>query len=63
MGSPGDDSLLTRIRAAAPDARVIVYSGYLSILDAGALGEAADAYVPKGDDEQPLVEAIRRVAA
>ena len=30
MGAPGDTSLLRMIRDAAPGARVIVYSGYLS---------------------------------
>ena len=63
MGSPGDSSLLARIRAAAPSARVIVYSGYLSILDAEALGGDADAYLAKGDDEAALVSTIRAVAA
>ena len=38
MGSPGDTALLRRIRTAAPRARVIVYSGYVSLLDEGALG-------------------------
>jgi DNA-binding NarL/FixJ family response regulator len=63
MGSPGDGSLLERIREAAPQARVIVYSGYLSILEAEALGGDADAYLPKDDDEQALVTTIRAVAA
>ncbi|MGH2969649.1 MAG: response regulator [Solirubrobacteraceae bacterium] len=63
MGAPGDSSLLARIREAAPQARLIVYSGYLSLLDAGALGGEADAYLEKGDDEQALVRAIRAVVA
>jgi DNA-binding NarL/FixJ family response regulator len=63
MGSPGDPALLRQIRTAAPQARVIVYSGYVSILDDGELGAEADAYIEKGDDEQALVAMIRAVAA
>jgi DNA-binding NarL/FixJ family response regulator len=63
MGSPGDPSLLRAIRSAVPGSRVIVYSGYLSILDADALGDEADAYLEKGDDEAALVAMIRAVAA
>src|SRR5687767_14353614 len=62
MGSPGDDTLLKRIRSAAPDARDVVYSGYLSIVAAEDLGGRADAYLAKGDDEQALVRTIREVA-
>lgn len=63
MGRPGDDSLLRAIRAAAPDARVIVYSGYVRMLDETALGEGADGYLAKDDDEGALVDCIRAVAA
>jgi DNA-binding NarL/FixJ family response regulator len=63
MGCPGDTALLRRIRAAAPGARVVVYSGYVSLLDEGGLGAEADAYVEKRNDEQALVAAIRAVAA
>jgi DNA-binding NarL/FixJ family response regulator len=63
MGSPGDDSLLGAIRRAAPDARVIVYSGYLSILDADQLGGDADAYLEKAEDDRALVAMIRAVGA
>ena len=63
MGSPGDTGLLRRIRSAAPQARVIVYSGYVSILDDGELGAEADAYIEKSDDERTLVAMIRAVAA
>jgi DNA-binding NarL/FixJ family response regulator len=63
MGSPGDGSLLRRIREAAPSARVIVYSGYLSIVDSGELGGDADAYLAKANDEAALVATIRRLAA
>ena len=63
MGSPGDTTLLRRIRSEAPQARVIVYSGYVSLLDDGELGAEADAYIEKGDDEHALVAMIRAVAA
>jgi DNA-binding NarL/FixJ family response regulator len=62
MGSPGDTSLLRSIREAAPGARVIVYSGYLSILDSDELGGEADAYLEKDDDEDRLVSMINAVA-
>jgi DNA-binding NarL/FixJ family response regulator len=63
MGSPGDSSLLRRIRSEAPHARVIVYSGYVSLLEEGGLGVEADGYLEKGDDEEALVAMIRAVAA
>ncbi len=63
MGAPGDTTLLRLIRSAVPEARVSVYSGYLSILDAEALGAEADAYLPKGDDEGKLVATICAVVA
>jgi DNA-binding NarL/FixJ family response regulator len=63
MGRPGDGELLSSIRAAAPDARVIVYSGYVQLLQEEALGEQADAYLAKGDDESALVALIREVAS
>jgi DNA-binding NarL/FixJ family response regulator len=61
LGRPGDDALTLAIRAAAPQAKVIVYSGYVRLMQDGALGEAADSYLEKGDDEGPLLEAIRAV--
>jgi DNA-binding NarL/FixJ family response regulator len=63
MGVPGDDSLLLRIRSAVPDAAVIVYSGYVRLMQDGELGRGADAYLQKSDDEGELVAAIRRVAS
>jgi DNA-binding NarL/FixJ family response regulator len=62
MGRPGDGRLLSSIRAVAPDARVIVYSGYVRLMQEEALGEPADAYLAKGDDESALVALIREVA-
>ncbi len=62
MGKPGDSSLLATIRAAAPGAAVVVYSGYVRFLPPRDLGAGADAYLEKGDDERALVDVIRRVA-
>jgi DNA-binding NarL/FixJ family response regulator len=61
LGRPGDDSLLQAIRAASPGAKVIVYSGYVRLMQEGALGQSADGYLEKGDDEGPLLDAIRAV--
>jgi DNA-binding NarL/FixJ family response regulator len=63
LGKPGDDTLLNAVREAAPGAKVIVYSGYVRLVGEGALGDGADAYLEKGDDEGPLLDAIRTVAA
>ena len=63
MGSPGDTALVRRIRTAAPQARIVVCSGYVSLLDERALGAEADAYIEKGEDDGALVAMIRAVAA
>src|SRR3954452_19574997 len=63
LGKPGDNSLLLAVRAAAPAAKVIVYSGYVRLMQEGSLAAAADAYLEKGDEEGPLLDAIRTVAA
>ncbi len=63
LGRPGDDTLLLAVREAAPTARVIVYSGYVRLMQEGALGHEADAYLEKGDEDGPLIEAIRSVVA
>src|ERR1700712_1543414 len=47
LGRPGDDTLLQAIRAASPGAKVIVYSGYVRLMQEGALGHEADAYLEK----------------
>jgi DNA-binding NarL/FixJ family response regulator len=62
MGSPGDGTLLRRIRETAPEARVIVYSGYVSMIDADQFGGDADGYLAKGDDDGALVAMIRAAA-
>ena len=62
MGAPGDGTLLRRIRETAPEARVIVYSGYVSMIDADQFGGDADGYLAKGDDDHALVAMIRAAA-
>jgi DNA-binding NarL/FixJ family response regulator len=59
MGAPDDATALHEIRARAPGARVVVLSGYVNLMP---LAGDADAYVAKGDDDGPLLEAIRKVA-
>ena len=61
LGRPGDDTLLQAIRAVTPGVKVIVYSGYVRLMQEGALGQSADGYLEKGDDEGPLLDAIRAV--
>ena len=63
MGEPGDVSLLHAIRAAVPAAAVIVYSGYVPLMQEGALGDGADAYLAKSDEEDELVATIRAVVS
>jgi DNA-binding NarL/FixJ family response regulator len=61
LGKPGDDSLLQAIRGVSPGAKVIVYSGYVRLMQDDALGRSADGYLEKGDEEGPLLDAIRSV--
>jgi DNA-binding NarL/FixJ family response regulator len=61
LGKPGDNTLLNEIRTVAPEVKVIVYSGYVRLMQEGALGNGADAYLEKSDDDAPLVAAIRAV--
>jgi DNA-binding NarL/FixJ family response regulator len=56
MGAPKDPRLLVALRRRAPDARIVVYSGYVGLMD---LHGEADAYVAKDDDEGELLAAIR----
>jgi two-component system response regulator NreC len=62
MGDPHDASVLAGIRATAPDARVIVYSGYVDLLGVEGFPLAPDAFLDKGTDSGALVSAIRSVA-
>ena len=59
MGAPDDTGLLEAVRAAAPAARLIVYSGFAGSVLSPALTAGADAVVPKGADDTALVAAIR----
>ncbi len=43
--------------------KVIVYSGYVRLMQADELGASADAYLEKGDDDAPLIAAIRAVTS
>ena len=61
LGRPGDDTLLLAIRAAVPGVKVIVYSGYVRLMQEGTVGEGADGYLEKGDEEGPVLDAIRAV--
>jgi DNA-binding NarL/FixJ family response regulator len=63
MGKPGDGGLLAAVREAAPDARVVLYSGYVSLMGADGLANGADAYLDKAEDESALIERIRAVVA
>jgi DNA-binding NarL/FixJ family response regulator len=61
MGHPGDAELVRAVRAAAPGVKVIVYSGYVSMLGPDRLGGDADGYLDKSEDDGALVELIRSV--
>ena len=63
MGTPGDGELLATVREAAPEARVVVYSGYVALMGADGLADGADAYLDKAEDETTLVETVRAVVA
>src|SRR4051794_27977025 len=56
LGKPGDDTLLLAIRDIVPAAKVIVYSGYVRLMQDGGLGHEADGYLEKGDEEGPLLD-------
>jgi DNA-binding NarL/FixJ family response regulator len=60
MGNPSDVTTLETIRRTAPDAKVILYSGYVALLDRSALPRA-DAFLDKGAAHAELVDAIRAV--
>lgn len=63
MGQPGDGDLIEAVRAAAPSARVVVYSGYVSLMGADGLAQGADAYLDKAHDEKALVACLRSVVS
>lgn len=59
--SPGDRSVLDRLRAAAPAANLIVFSG-MSRRPDEPLPAGADDYVVKGGRLDPLLAAVERAA-
>jgi DNA-binding NarL/FixJ family response regulator len=61
MGRPGDGELLAAIRAGVPEARVIIYSGYVGLMGQDGLADGADAYLDKASDEDALLDCIRGV--
>jgi DNA-binding NarL/FixJ family response regulator len=63
MGQPGDGELIAAVRRAAPEARVIVYSGYVDLMGTEGLAGGADAYLDKARDEQALVACVRAVVS
>jgi two-component system, NarL family, invasion response regulator UvrY len=61
MGDPHDTSTLATIRAAAPETRVVIYSGYVALLGEDALPRA-DGFLDKGAHHDELVAAVRSVS-
>jgi len=59
LGSPRDASLLRWLHDAAPDARLVIFTGYASQQLAPDLACLADAIVSKTADERELVAALR----
>jgi len=62
MGMPSDSGWLRTIRALVPRARVIVYSGYVGLVEPDSILTGADAYLSKRDDEGALVALVRSTA-
>jgi DNA-binding NarL/FixJ family response regulator len=62
MRGPGDAGFLARVRAVAPDVRIVVYSGYSAWQLDPAVTRLADATVVKGTDRRELVDALKRLA-
>jgi DNA-binding NarL/FixJ family response regulator len=59
MGAAGDTSLAEAVRAAAPAARLVLYSGHVGAMPANALDVGADAYLGKDDTEEHLIALLR----
>jgi DNA-binding NarL/FixJ family response regulator len=57
--APGSPPVLTRLREAAPDARLIVFSG-MTRRNEDPMPEHADEYVVKGGRLDPLLAAVER---
>lgn len=60
MGETGDTDVAARVRAAAPCARLVLYSGYVGIAPAVTLDIGADAYLRKEPSDRSLVALLRR---
>jgi len=63
LGSPRDPSLLLWLHDAAPNAKLVIYSGYRPDQLAPALTRLADRIVTKTSDELELVAALRSLTA
>ena len=63
LGSPRDDSLLRWLHDAAPDAKLVVYTGYRPHQLAPDLARLADRIVTKTSDDVDLVTALRSMTA
>jgi DNA-binding NarL/FixJ family response regulator len=61
LGSPRDASLLLWLHEAAPEARLIIYTGYAPHQLAPELTRIAERVVTKTSDEHDLVAALRAV--
>lgn len=61
MAGGANRVLIGELRALAPGAQVIVYSGHPPAVAREMVDEAADAYLEKTDDEAELLATIRRV--
>ena len=53
LGKPGDDTLLLAIREVAPGRKVIVYSGYVRLMQEGALGAGGRRLPREGRRRRP----------
>ena len=61
FGAPDDPTYLGWLHDAAPDARLVVFTGYREAQLGESLRVVADAVVTKHHDERELVAAVRRL--
>jgi DNA-binding NarL/FixJ family response regulator len=59
----GNPEYLRTLRAASPESRILLHTGYEPYQLADAVNELADLVVIKAFDETELVEGIRRLAS
>jgi anti-anti-sigma factor len=62
MRGPADPGFLARVRAVAPDVKIVVYSGYPGWQLDAVVTRLADATVLKGTDRRELVATLKRLA-